>query len=116
MYQIDIFDIEEEKEKNEKIDTFIKLLNQLESYGIDERYRNEHKGKQHTFRVISNDLCNMPKYKEYQKKLLKILQGYFKDNDEVDVIYYEDYDYIRMFEPNQSYPLYCLEMLNVNIL
>lgn len=103
--QVTIFDVMQE-------DNYEKLLKELSKYGIDEYYNNHFKGKQELLSIISNKLEQLPKYREYRDKLLKLLQDYFFNSDEVEIKYIEKYDYIRIYEPRTSYPVYCLAMIN----
>ena len=45
-----------------------------------------------------------------------MLVEHFKDREDVELIYFKEYDYIRIYEPTGTGPLYCLEMLNKEIL
>lgn len=109
MEQISIFDIE-------KDNTYTSILEQLESYGIDEYYRKHFKGNHELLRTIEEELEKLPNYHEYREKMYKMLVEHFKDRDDVELIYFKEYDYIRIYEPTGTGPLYCLEMLNKEIL
>lgn len=103
--QISIFDVIQE-------DNYEKLYKELSEYGIDEYYDNHFKGKYELLSVISNELEQLTKYREYRDKLYKLLQNYFLDNEEIEIKYIKEYDYIRIYEPNSTYPVYCLSMIN----
>lgn len=109
MEQLNIFDVS-------KDNLFASMLKQLEQYGIDEYYRNHYKGNGELLMTISKGLAQLPNYYEYRNKMYLMLMDHFKDRDDVDLIYYKEYDYIRIFEPKATYPLYCLEMLNRKII
>ena len=53
MEQISIFDIE-------KDNTYTSILEQLESYGIDEYYRKHFKGNHELLRTIEEELEKLP--------------------------------------------------------
>lgn len=107
--QLSIFDIA-------KDNSYDMLLNQLSVYGIDEYYEENIKGKGWLLNAISEQLNELPRYKEYKTKLLELLTKHFEKSDVVEIIYYADADYIRINEPRKSYPLYCLAMINKDIL
>lgn len=108
MEQLSIFDIE-------KNNVFNSMLEQLDKYGIDEYFRKNYKGNHELLRVIQEGLEQLPNYCEYRTKMYEMLIEYFKDREDVEIIYYKDYDYIRVYDPTGSYPLYCLEMLDKSI-
>lgn len=103
--QISIFEIMQE-------DNYEKLYNQLEDYKIDEYYDIHFKGKSELLRVISDELEKLPRYREYRLKLFKLLKEFFRENDDVEIKYIKDYDYIRIYDLTGSYPVYCLSMIN----
>lgn len=108
MEQLDIFQINANN-------TFNSMLEKLDKYGIDEYYRNHYKGNCELLSVIEEGLKQLPCYYEYRTKMFELLKEHFKDRKDVELIYYEDYDYIRIYEPKSTGPLYCLEMLDREI-
>lgn len=109
MRQIDIFDIG-------KGNTYTNLLEQLESYGIDEYYRKYFKGKCELLRTIKEALEMLPHYYEYRTKMYEMLVEHFKDRNDVELVYYDNHDYIRIYTSIGTQPLFCLEMLDQEIL
>ena len=113
--QVSIFDLENEQEKMIQENIFNFYLEQLESYGIDKYYRKKFKGNNELLITISEELSKLPGYEEYRSKLYNLLSDYFKNCEEVEIIYYADREYIRVNETKRSYPLFCLEMINREI-
>lgn len=109
MGQLTIFDIY-------KNNSFSSILEQLKEYGIDEYYRKHYKGKYELLSSIRKGLEQLPNYYEYRNKMFELLKDHFKNREDVELIYYKEYDYIRIFEFKASYPLYCLEMINREII
>ena len=105
MKQLSIFDLTGE---------FDKLLEQLKPYGIDDIYLNKIKGNWWTLSKIELYLDREKKYREYKQKMIELLLDFYKDSDDIDTIYYKEYDYLRINSgrTRSSYPVYCLEMIN----
>lgn len=110
--QISIFDLLEEQKKSIEMNTFDNMISQLECYEIDEYYRKHFKGNCSLLREIEDNLIRLPKYYEYREKMFNLLTKYFQDREDIELIYIKEYDYIRVYEPKKTYPLYCLEMFN----
>jgi len=92
---------------------FEKMVDIISEYGIDKYYIDNFKGKYETLKVINDTLSELDKYQEYKNKMLILLTKYYKDSENIELIYYEDYDYIRLDSniTRSSYPIYCLEMI-----
>ena len=103
MEQISIFDLTDE---------FDKLLEQLKPYGIDDIYLNEIKGNCWTLLETSQYLEREKNYKEYKQKMIELLLDFYKDNENIEAVYYKDEDFLRIFSERSMYPVYCLEMIN----
>ena len=106
--QLTIFDVIQN-------DKFKELLETVKEYGIDKIYNEEFKDKCETLKTIHEMLEKQKNYKIYQKKILNLLTDYYKSNDDIEVIYYEDSDYIRINSnlSRSSYPVFCLEMIKL---
>ncbi len=94
---------------------FEEMLDKLNEYEIDEYYITHFKNKRELLSIISNELSELEDYSEYKKEMLSLLNNYYKNSKDVDVIYYEDYDYnyirLNSSRTRSNYPVFCLEMI-----
>ena len=102
--QITIFDFINKLE-------FEKMLDKLSKYKIDDYYNKNFKGKQEILSIINNELSKLNNYSRYKKEMLDLLTEYYKDSKEIEVIFYKEYDCIRISSIKRSYPVFCLEMI-----
>lgn len=90
---------------------FQKMLENLSKYKIDDYYNKNFKGKQEILSIINNELSKLNNYSRYKKEMLNLLIGYYKDSKDIEVIFYEEYNQIRINSIKCSYPVFCLEMV-----
>ncbi len=103
------------------------LLKQFEKYGIDELYLKKHKGKFNTLKIIYDDLSSNSNYYEYLKSIYEKLENYidvssdpyedlFNGINKNTMILKDNSIIIYNFKKRCISPIYCLEMLDDEIL
>lgn len=93
-------------------------LNELSSqYLIDSHYRKITLGRTLTLHEIKEKLMRFKRFPEYINKVYEILAKYYEVVESkiggFDVIGIEKLDNcIRIYQPRQQYPIYCISMIN----
>ena len=99
------------------VDTHLNIIDDLLSYGIDDYYNKNFKGKGVLLNTIKSTLNKLPRYKEYYSKLKDYLFSVLPVRELKDVDFKEE-KYVFLCEDGtitvkykrQQCPIYCCEM------